>query len=208
MSGFRGLLFAVCLLTALGCTQTRTVTVPAGEPTINATTDTVRIGEYPPVELQGTVTVPETRSIIDDTASNPAISVQRVEVDNRPDEGEVRFLWEEGSRTIRDAYQLPVYGEMLVWRQEQVDREGYPIRSTPANQPRDTPADTVRKVDTVRVQPKAEVVGTPTEQKVEADVSSIKPPWYRRLWMQIRLVLAFVGGAFAGYVVTKLVPGL
>jgi len=189
------LVLGVLLLT--GCSQLRTVTVPAQQSTINAVTDTMRLAEYPPVDLQGTVTLPETRTEIDDTASTPALRVQRVEVDRRPDESQVRFLWERGDDTVRDAYEMPVYGEMLVWRPQKTEREGYPVRSQETAGP-----------DTVYWPvPTAELLGGPQDQQVEADVTS-EPPWYSRLWTQVRMLLSFVAGAFASYVVVKLVPGL
>jgi len=193
----------VCIL-VIGCSRLQTVTVPAQQPTINAVTDTVHLQEYPPLDVDGTPTEPAERTLIADTASTPAIDVQRVEVDRRPDEGQVRFLWEEGRRTVRDAYDMPVYGEMLVWRPEQVDRRGFPVRST--DRRRDTPADTVR--DTVTVRPLAELVGSPQERRVQADVTTAEPPWYRTLWTWIRIGLAFLVGAACSYVVVKLIPGL
>lgn len=202
----------VLLVAVTGCSQLRTVTVPKDDPTINLVTDSNRIAEYPPVEPEGQRTEPAERTLIDDTAQTPALQVQRVEVDNRPDEGQVRFYWEEGERTIRDDYPLPVYGEMLVWAFDEVDRRGYPLRSIPTNRPRDTPdtaaPDTVRdSVFVPPVRPMAEIIGSPQERQVKAKVTS-EPPWYTRLWTKARLVLAFVAGAFVTYVVVKLIPGL
>jgi len=76
-----------------------------------------------------------------------------------------------------------------------VSSESHPSDTASTNRPRDTPLEET-------------VFGAPIDYETEARARSIEPPWWPRLWAQVRLALAFFGGVVFGYVATKLIPGL
>jgi hypothetical protein len=172
-------IFAVAVLWAFlltGCTQTRTVTVPAGESTINAeipdTTEATLLPKEPPAPI----TRPENVVVFSDTPDY-TVDLSLVEVDRTdPNEQTVTVRTQVGDETLQETLPLPVVGETL--------------RGT---------------ADSTGLQ--WSVPGSPKEWRVKGYVYE-NPPWWERLWTRLRLIIAFIGGLFFGYVVTRLVPGI
>ena len=108
-----GFLAAVALLLFVlaGCSQTRTVTVPAAEPTVTVEVpDTTREAMLPPPEPAGEVTRPQEVVVYEDTATYTA-DLSLLEVDTRDETVTVRT--EVDTQTVERTYQLPAYGEGL-----------------------------------------------------------------------------------------------
>jgi hypothetical protein len=167
------LLLAVLMV---GCSQTRTVTVPAGESTINArvpdTAQATTLPEVPPAPITRPENVVIYRDTPDFTVDLSLLSVDRTD----PDDQKVVVQVQAAGRTLKKRLPFPVSGEEL---RGVADSAGIEFS----------------------------VAGSPTEWTVEGYVRD-EPPWYRRIWMQVRLFMAFFGGLFFGYAITKLVPGL
>ena len=188
-----GFLAAVALLLFVlaGCSQTRTVTVPAQESSVRVEApDTTWAQEIPPPPPRGEVTQPETVILYGDT-TRPTFEVSLLEVDRTdPEDQAVRLRVEQGSMTVEKQIALPPVGEGLrVQKSDAAD-------TAATNRPRDHPGL------------EETIFGAPTDQQVEARVGSIERPWYQKVQRQLRLLIAFVGGMAFGYVATKLIPGL
>lgn len=175
---FAGIFAVAVLLAALvsGCSQTRTVTVPAGESTINVqvpdTSRATTLPEAPPAPI----TKPKNVVVFSDTPDF-TVDLSLVEVDRTdPDEQHVTVRTQVGDQTIVRRLPLPTVGEAL---RGTADSTGLTFR----------------------------VPGGPQQWIVEGYVQD-KPPWWRRLFRNARLFIAFLGGLFFGYAITKLVPGL
>lgn len=171
---------ALCLLLLLlGCSQTRTVTVPAGETSVHQVApDTIDMQELPPVEPKGEFTLAEEVIVYEDTADF-AVEVSMVEVDRSdPDDQSVTVRTKAGNETIEKTFALPPMGESLRGRAD--GREDGMDWS---------------------------VSGAPTDWTVDAYVTST-PPWWRRALQNVQAIVAFAVGALVGYVATKLLPGL
>jgi hypothetical protein len=104
----------LCLaLLALGCSTTRTVTVPAQETTINAELpDTSEEAMLPPPEPIGQVTRPENVIVYRDTATYD-VDLSFLEVDRSDGEQTVTVRTQEGGEATEKTYPLPAYGEGL-----------------------------------------------------------------------------------------------
>lgn len=180
----------LCLVLLGACSQTRTVTVPAQESSVHQVApDTVEVKELPPLEPHGELTMAEEVIVYDDTSA-PTFDVSLIEVDRTdPENQEVRIRVEAGSTTVEKRLAMPPMGEGLRIQ------AGQPSDTIPTNRPRDTPLQET-------------VFGAPTEYQIEADVSEVTPPWWRRALRQFQVLVAFGVGAVVGYVVTKVVPGL
>lgn len=109
-------IFAAAVLWAFlltGCTQTRTVPVPAGESTINAeipdTTEATLLPEEPPAPI----TRPENVVVFSDTPDF-TVNLSMVEVDRTdPDEQTVTVRTQVGDETLQETLPLPTVGESL-----------------------------------------------------------------------------------------------
>lgn len=183
----------LCLaLLALGCSRIRTVTVPAQESSVRQLApDTIEVQELPPARLKGEITLAEEVIVYDDT-SRPTFDVSLIEVDRTdPENQQVRVRVEAGSTTVERRLAMPPIGEGL-----RVQKSAVADDSMATNRPRDTPS--LRQT----------VFGTPTDYQVEADVSEITLPWWRRALQRIETMVAFGAGLFVGYAIVKLVPGV
>jgi len=104
---------ALLLLALVGCSQTRTVTVPAQETTINAELpDTSQKAMLPPPEPIGQVTRPENVIVYQDTATYD-VDLSFLEVDRSEGDQTVTVRTQEGGEATEKTYALPVYGEGL-----------------------------------------------------------------------------------------------
>jgi len=171
-----GLLALLLPLLAMGCSQTRTVTVPAAESTITAEVPDTSTATLLPEEPPAPITRPEEVIVYADTPDY-TVDLSMVEVDRTdPDNQTVTVRTQVGEQTIQETLQLPTVGEAL---RGTADNSGLQWG----------------------------VPGSPEEWTSDAYVRD-EPPWWTRLWTQVRLALAFLGGVAFGYVVTKLVPGV
>lgn len=167
-------LLAALIALLVGCSQTRTVTVPAGQSTVNAVVpDTIEHQELPPPEPPGPLTRPKEVVVYADTP-DWTVDLSMIEVDRTdPNHQTVTVRAESGGRTVEQTLALPAVGEAL--------------RGT---------------ADSTGLQ--WSVPGAPTEWDVEGYVSSYEPPWWRRLFQQGRLAVAFAGGLIFGFFAGKL----
>jgi len=112
-AAWAGLVVLCLALLALGCSTTRTVTVPAQETTINAELpDTSRQAMLPPPEPIGQVTRPENVVVYQDTATYD-VDLSFLEVDRSDGEQTVTVRTQEGGEATEKTYALPAYGEGL-----------------------------------------------------------------------------------------------
>jgi len=112
-AAWAGLVVLCLALLALGCSTTRTVTVPAQETTINAELpDTSRQAMLPPPEPIGQVTRPENVVVYQDTATYD-VDLSFLEVDRSDGEQTVTVRTQEGGEATEKTYPLPAYGEGL-----------------------------------------------------------------------------------------------
>ena len=186
-----GVIVLLLALLTLGCSQTRTVTVPAQETSVQAEfPDTIEVQELPPPPPTGHATRPEEVIVYGDT-SVPTFDVSLIEVDRTdPDNQEVRIRVQAGSTTVEKQLAMPPVGEGL-----RVQTSTVADDTATTNRPRDTPLQET-------------VFGSPIDYEVEADVSKVEPPWWRQAWRQFRLVLAFAGGFVFALFLRPFIPGL
>jgi len=112
-AAWAGLVVLCLALLALGCSTTRTVTVPAQETTINAELpDTSREAMLPPPEPTAPITRPETVILYDDTATYD-VDLSWLEVDRTSEDETVTVRTQRDSQTVEREYSLPAYGEGL-----------------------------------------------------------------------------------------------
>lgn len=112
-AAWAGLVVLCLALLALGCSTTRTVTVPAQETTINAELpDTSREAMLPPSEPIGQVTRPENVIVYQDTATYD-VDLSFLEVDRSDGEQTVTVRTQGGGEATEKTYALPAYGEGL-----------------------------------------------------------------------------------------------
>ncbi len=112
-AAWAGLVVLCLALLMLGCSTTRTVTVPAQETTINAEVpDTSREAMLPPPEPIGQVTRPENVVVYKDTATYD-VDLSWLEVDRSEGEQTVTVLTLEDGEATEKTYALPAYGEGL-----------------------------------------------------------------------------------------------
>jgi len=123
----------MCLIALLaGCSTTRTVTIPASEPTVTvAVPDTARAPMLPPPEPIEDVTRPEEVILYDDTATYD-LDLSWLEVDRRGEGQTVTLRTERDSKTVEREYALPAFGESL---RLQADSQG--LTAGVAGQPKD-----------------------------------------------------------------------
>jgi hypothetical protein len=115
----------LCLaLLALGCSTTRTVTVPAQETTISAELpDTSQKAMLPPPEPIGQVTRPENVVVYRDTATYD-VDLSWLEVDRTSEDETVTVRTQRDSQTVERRFQLPAYGEALQLRADSQGLQG------------------------------------------------------------------------------------
>lgn len=179
MNRFGSLVAAWALAAGLaGCSGLSTAVVPAAEPTVQYDApDTTVVQEVPPVDMGGEVTQPVSVTVYNDTTSRPTGEVESIEVDRTdPDNPTVSVRTRQDSTTVETRLRLQAVGERGV----------YTFDSTGALQ--------------------GTVFGAPVDHEAEVRTSSIERPWHKRLWAQIRLGIAFVGGLVFGYLATKFSP--
>jgi hypothetical protein len=112
-AAWAGLVVLCLALLVLGCSTTRTVTVPAQETTINAELpDTSQKAMLPPPEPIGQVTRPENVVVYRDTATYD-VDLSFLEVDRSEGEQTVTVRTQEGGEATEKTYPLPAYGEGL-----------------------------------------------------------------------------------------------
>jgi hypothetical protein len=123
----------LCLaVLALGCSTTRTVTVPAQETTINAELpDTSEEAMLPPPEPIGDVTRPKTVILYDDTATYD-VDLSWLEVDRTSEDETVTVRTQRDSQTVERRFELPAFGEALQLR---ADSQG--LQGSVAGEPQD-----------------------------------------------------------------------
>lgn len=180
-------LLSLCVLLGLlltGCSTTRTVTVPAQETSVQLGAPDTTEAQLPPPAPAGEVTKPDEVILYGDT-SRPAFDVSLIEVDRTdPDDQEVRIRVQQGSTTVEKRLAMPPPGEGLRVRAAPSGGD-----SAATNRPRDHPLSET-------------VFGAPTERQVEA--TTVEVPWYEKFEMQMRLVIAFLGGGVFGVFIGKL----
>lgn len=112
-AAWAGLVVLCLALLVLGCSTTRTVTVPAQQTTINAELpDTSQKAMLPPPEPIGQVTRPENVIVYRDTATYD-VDLSFLEVDRSDGEQTVTVRTQEGGEAMEKTYALPAYGEGL-----------------------------------------------------------------------------------------------
>jgi len=100
-------------LLVLGCSTTRTVTIPEAGGTINAAIpDTSQEAMLPPPEPIGQVTRPENVIVYQDTATYD-VDLSFLEVDRSKGEQTVTVRTQGGGEATEKTYALPAYGEGL-----------------------------------------------------------------------------------------------
>jgi len=107
------LLLAVLLATLLlmGCSRTRTVTVPAQESGVVSTVpDTVTLRQLPPADIRGTVTMPERVYVVTDTPRY-TVDLSSIEVD--PEEETVTTRTVQGDTTLQKTWTGVPFGQRL-----------------------------------------------------------------------------------------------
>jgi hypothetical protein len=111
-------------LAVSGCSTTRTVTVPAAEPTVTVEVpDTSREAMLPPPEPIGDVTRPETVILYDDTATYD-VDLSWLEVDRTGEDQTVTVRTQRDSQTVERRFQLPAFGEALQLRADSQGLQG------------------------------------------------------------------------------------
>jgi hypothetical protein len=116
-----------------GCSHTRTVTVPAAEPSVSAELpDTNRIPMLPPPEPIGQITNPETVIIYRDTATY-SVDLSWLEVDRTSEDETVTVRTQRDSQTVERRFQLPAFGESLQLRADSQGLESG-VYGTPKDQ--------------------------------------------------------------------------
>jgi len=116
-----------------GCSHTRTVTVPAAEPTVRVEVpDTNRIPMLPPPEPLGQVTRPEQVIIYRDTATY-SVDLSWLEVDRTSEDETVTVRTQRDSQTIERRFELPAFGEALRLRADSQGLESG-VYGTPKDQ--------------------------------------------------------------------------
>jgi len=115
----------LCLaLLVLGCSTTRTVTVPAVDPTVMVEVpDTSREAMLPPPEPAAPITRPETVILYDDTATYD-VDLSWLEVDRTSEDQAVTVRTQRDSQTVEQRFQLPAFGEALRLRADSQGLQG------------------------------------------------------------------------------------
>jgi hypothetical protein len=123
-AAWAGLVVLCLALLALGCSTTRTVTVPAQETTINAEVpDTSREAMLPPPEPIGQVTRPENVVVYRDTATYD-VDLSWLEVDRTSEDETVTVRTQRDSQTVERRFELPAFGEALRLRADSQGLQG------------------------------------------------------------------------------------
>lgn len=178
-AAWAGLVVLCLALLALGCSTTRTVTVPAQETSVQLEApDTTEQAQLPPPAPAGEVTQADEVILYGDT-SRPSFDVSLIEVDRTdPDDQKVRIRVQQGSTTVEKRLAMPPPGEGLRVRAAPSGGD-----SAATNRPRDHPLEET-------------VFGAPVERQVEA--TAVEVPWWQKAQQQFRLIVAFAGGIVFG----------
>jgi hypothetical protein len=115
----------LCLaLLVLGCSTTRTVTVPAAEPTVTVEVpDTSREAMLPPPEPIGQVTRPENVIVYRDTATYD-VDLSWLKVDRTSEDETVTVRTQRDSQAVERRFDLPAFGEALQLRADSQGLQG------------------------------------------------------------------------------------
>jgi len=183
-AAWAGLVVLCLALLAMGCSTTRTVTVPAQETSVQLEAPDTTKAQLPPPAPAGEVTKPDEVILYGDT-SRPSFDVSLIEVDRTdPDDQEVRIRVQQSSTTVEKRLAMPPPGEGLRVRKAPSGGD-----SAATNRPRDHPLEET-------------VFGAPTERQVEA--TAVEVPWWEQAERQFRLIVAFAGGVVFGIFGAKL----
>lgn len=178
-TGTTQLCIIVIAVLTVGCSQIRTVTVQKEDPSIQRVIpDTLTLPELPPVEFEGGAETFPEKVVIYRDTVKHTVDLSYFEIDRSDMDDETVTV-----RTQRDT--------VVVEREVRLPVPGERL---------------VGRADSSGLG--FSVFGSPMGYEVEADVSTVEPPWWKSLFGRLHKFLYFAVGLVVGIVLAKLIPGI